>query len=232
MSPSLADELLEIAGGVSLDVLLYAQAKALYREIGLHAAALDSGNYTPFAAAVQQQCVREVFLAIARLYENPSDGRAPRSLARARSLLRERAADLKVVSPTRVLDHLRAAGVTAPADPLIAVGQGIARLLDKRFAEGKETLEAVRVERNHLIAHNEPIAGADAIRPTWGELGTTVKAAVEFLDLVGPPILNTVFARDGEFEMESDAVRPAIAFRRLLVRAGLAEDTRERGPRE
>jgi len=220
--------------GLASEIFWAEQAHALAEEIGRHANQINDANYGQLFGAFQAILSDRQTLAIAKIFDPPSNRFPTRSIPAILNHLEVHADLWKLPDRQKLHEELAKGGVditlleklSAP-DLTRAVVSRFQSTLPSRSNVDRLSLslEALRESRNKVIAHNEAVDPATRRRPTWGDATPLVNYAKHFVSTVGRGFLGIHFEINGQFLLTEDAHRNSRALNRFFRAAGLAPDS-------
>jgi hypothetical protein len=218
-----------ISQGVVIDIYYAEEALALYELIGRRAEQINAQTYGALFGSLQMMLLRQLILAVSRIFECEG-GRYPlRNIPAAIKILRECAEDLNVEEPHALRSFCPAAEFDAPATPNPEVTRKLADHFDTNVpkaglvgAQGlSKTLDTLKTVRDKLIAHPEAVPIEDLPKATFAEIVQLIEFAKGFVSTVGFGYLSTGYSDDsGEYFLTGDAHRASRCLERLLQRVG------------
>lgn len=202
---------------------------------------INGANLGDLFGTVRDALVDSALLSVAKIFERATP-RYP--LWNLRSLLTEihaKADDLNVLDRPRAiafLDTHTPPSSIGSAAPDVAVTRALVEAMLAQLPDERATivrphdiaLDALRQQRDKVIAHNEALDRGALLSATWQDLQALLGLAKEQLGLVGWVFLSTVYVTDdGHYVLADDAARCGMAMRRLLTKAGLRPARRPGG---
>jgi hypothetical protein len=210
--------------GLASDIFRAERAIALLRVSGTRADEINNGkgNFGELFGAFQTALTTEATLAVARLYDRPSQRYPTRCLVGVLSFLSEHNDELPHI---REPHQLGLALLTMnPPNELLKLAQDGAADFGKDFAAfvlellsaqaREESIARLKHLRDKSLAHNEHVAAIDA--PTWNALIDLLDLAKRVVGILGWAYFSTAYTIDGEYLMSEDAQRASYALDRLL----------------
>lgn len=215
-----------IQDGLASDIFRAERAIALLQVSGTRADEINSGNgnFGELFGAFQAALTTEATLAIARLYDRPSQRHPTRCLAGVLDFLAEHNDELPKIREPHQLG-LSLLTMNPPTELLEIVNDGSAAF-GTAFAtfgrellsipERRENIDRLKILRDKSLAHNEHVATIDA--PTWNALIDLIELAKQVVGIFGWAYFSTAYTINGEYIMSEDARRASRALARLLDR--------------
>jgi len=215
-----------VVGGLVADIFKVERAYHILSVIGANADQLNDrglGNYGELFGALQGSLEVDAVLAVARVYDSPSNRYPTRCLRKALSLLEDRVSELpEIAEHYNTKLSLAFLGKDSPVVGSVDSGRdafvaqfvpAFREILDSDAVS--TAIDSLKNIRDKRFAHNE---SAEPHGPTWGALKSLLDHAQNFVGVIGWAFLNTVYVHEGDYFLSEDAKRPSRALSRLVVR--------------
>jgi AbiU2 len=211
--------------GLASDIFKVDRAYALLRTTGQHAETINkqqNGNFGELFGALQSALTTEVLLAVARIYDRPSQQYPTRCLKGILNYLRNNKTELPTIREPHQL-KLTLGGMNVPSEvsDLVDNDPSEFSVAFATFFEGvlddpemQDTLEKLKAMRDKSLAHNE--VAYLLTGPTWESLEAMIHLAKGLVGVLGWAYLSTAYTINGEYVLTSDAERPSRALARLF----------------
>jgi hypothetical protein len=199
--------------------------------VGENADAINGANMGDLFGSIQHVLSDHVVLAVTKLFERPR--RKIWSFPSLLMKMEKRSDVLQICERPGTFDYLRMLGHVdgVPGDLsdsqltrlLVGVMRAQQPTLDREALEPHDLiLEALRQQRDKVIAHSEAIEEGALLTARWGEIDSLLNTAKLHLGLIGRAYLRTAYMDDSrDYLLTSDAERAGQAMRRLLTKADL-----------
>lgn len=194
---------------------------------------INEANLGELFESLRDALVDVALLAVAKIFERATPRYPLWSLPTLLREIDECAEHLPLLDRPRALEFLRAELLCdqisgASSDPIVS--QALVRAMLAQLPDASMTvlrprdlaLEALRQQRDKVIAHNEALDRGTLLSTSWRDLDGLLDLAKRQVGLIGWAFLNTVYMTDdGDYPLADDAARSGMAMRRLLTKAGL-----------
>jgi hypothetical protein len=213
------------------------RAVGVVKAAGESADAINAANLGDLFVSIHGAMLDLAVLAVAKLFERPSSRHRIWSLPALLSEIQAGAAHFEIVERSHafafIREHSHAAelALTLPDSELITVlAQTMqAQLPDLRSTEPRThdlALDALRQQRDKVIAHNEAVDHGTLLSVSWQQLENLLRLAKNQVGAIGWIFLRAAYTTDdGSYVLSDDASRTGVAMRRLLTKAGLRPDS-------
>ncbi len=178
------------------------------------------GNYGELFGTIQSALELEAALAVARIFDVPSQKYPTRCIKRALDVISKHAEALphpvERYNTIKTLEGLSGAEKVissldgSPADFATALSGYFYSIIDS--GENKKKIMRLKNLRDKRMAHNE-VSAPDG--PTWEALSDLVTLGQEFVGVVGWAYFSTVYLHEGKYTLSDDAKRSSRALGRL-----------------
>jgi hypothetical protein len=224
--------------GLLPDLVRAYEALGLLRAFGEYSEVLREGSRVLLFESLQRALYEQYVLAVAKMFDRPR-GYELRSIPQALDLIRSNATVLRIEQRPNLLLRLERAGMDISAigglsDPQIT--EALVAFFDARLPTPDSHaadplcryLDAVKVRRDKMVAHNEHVSSDVAPNLRWSEAEELVRFAEQFLSAVSFGYTSLVIdsGSDQQTFLRTDAERAAHQLRILLWKAGLIPDPR------
>jgi hypothetical protein len=218
-----------ISDGVVIDIYYAEEALALYELIGRHADRINAESYGAFFGSLQMTLLRQLILAVSRIFECERGRYALRSIPAAIKVLREGADELSIEQPRALRSFHPIPDIGAAPAPSPEVTRMVATHFDQTVPKAglaapqgpSKTLDTLKTVRDKLIAHPEAVRIEDLPKATFKEIVQLLEFAKGFVCMVGFAYLSSGYSDDsGEYFLSGDAERASRCLKRLLERVG------------
>jgi hypothetical protein len=218
-----------ISNGVVIDIYYADEALALYELIGRRADRINAQTYGAFFGSLQMMLLRQLILAVSRIFECEGNRYALRSIPAAIKVLREGADELSIEQPRALCSFHPIPDLQAVPTPSREVTRTVATHFDQAVPKAglaatqglSKTLDTLKRVRDKLIAHPEAVRIEDLPKATFNEIVQLIEFAKKFVSTVGFAYLSSGYSDDSaEYSLSGDAERASRCLKRLLERVG------------
>lgn len=215
-----------VVEGLVSDIFKMERAYHILSVIGSNADQLNDralGNFGELFGAFQGSLEIDAVLAVARVYDSPSNRYPTRCLRRALTLMEDRVTELPEITEL-YNTKLSLAFLGENSSVVGSVNSGRDLFVPQFVPAFREILDSEAVTRavdslkyvrDKRIAHNE---AAELHGPTWESLKSLIKHAQNFVGVIGWAFFNTTYVHEGSYFLSNDAQRPSRALQRLVER--------------
>ena len=210
--------------GIREELFNIYQSRALFSEIARHAKALNGLGLGGLFRFIQDRCVDALTLSLTKIFDKTSNRNRPRSVDEALRLLENRTHEFELRDRSYALKTLNRHGISlvqTQTDQEIIIE--MCKCIRTQVSAAEPTLLALKDQRDKRIAHRESkIEISDLKLPTWREVDHLVQVAINFLDLVGYPLLGSTCIISGKFVLARDAEDIRGELQDLMKRIGVS----------
>lgn len=215
-----------VVEGLVSDIFKMERAYHILSVIGNNSNQLNNpalGSFGELFGAFQDSLEVDSVLAVARVYDSPSNQYPTRCLRRALTLMEDRVLELPEISePYSTKSSLAFLDKRSMVIDSVDLGRdafvvqfvsAFREILDSK--DITEAINSLKYIRDKRIAHNE---AAVSDGPTWDAMSLLIKQAQNFVGVVGWAFFNTAYLHEGTYFLSSDAQRPSRSLLRLMKR--------------
>ena len=214
-----------LCNGIAAEIFLADQAYALAEEIGKHTKEINEANFGKLFGSLQVMLSDRQTLAATKLFD-PEKKYPTRSIPGTLDLL-ERHAPLWRVPQRRKICEILAQGDVDASRLNQLSNEKLTCAVVEHYRTRLPDAGGLRQSRDKVIAHNEAIDRSTLESPTWGEALGLINYAKAFVATIGDGYLDILFgSNSSDYRITSEAQRPAVSLRRLLIAAGIVEGRR------
>lgn len=194
---------------------------------------INAANLGELFETLRDALVDTALLAVAKIFERAKPKYPLWSLPSLLTMIDECAGELPLLNRPRAIEFLHGQPLSSPTDDRSSdrvVIQALVQTMRAQLPDSASTdlrphdlvLDALRQQRDKVIAHNEALDRGTLHSTSWHDLRELLDLARRQLGLIGWVFLNTVYMTDdGYYPLAGDATRSGMAMRRLLTKASL-----------
>jgi hypothetical protein len=206
---------------------------SIMQAAGEGAEAINATGLGDLFSSIHGALIDTAFLAIAKVFERPRPPYALWSLPALLSAIGENAERLPITDRAHGLTFLRELAPTSPISLTATdreITSALLRAMQAQLPDPSSTqlrphdlaLDALRQQRDKVIAHSEAIDHGTLLSASWQDLDNLLDLAKTHIDIIGRVFFRTVYMTDDKhYLLTDDAARAGMAMRRLLTKAGL-----------
>lgn len=233
----------QILHGIAVDIFKAERAYALFTTLGAHGEAIkESRGFSELFRAIQDSWKDEFLLAIARLFDTPSNKYPTRCITGLLQFLAKNSTRLPdIIEQPNLFKTMIDVGFDHKAvHDLQRQGNGanislaiLSHFNNKINSHNTQLLLTKLKElRDKRLAHNELLVESpermeqDDVVVTFKDLFSLVAIAKNLVGVVGWAYMSMVFMHNGQYRLSIDAERPKFALTRLIKGLGTIEKTK------
>ncbi len=211
--------------GLVHDIFRFERARGLQKsmfEYSNEISSKEKGNFGPTFQAIHSALTTEAVLAVARIFDSPSQKYPTRCLRGLLNYLGKYSSDLPSIrEPYQLCRSLEARN--APVALINSINENpkaFPKLLNKYIRDElkgeslKSALSSLKNVRDKVLAHNENASVKEG--PMWASLESLVDLSIYLVGALGWAYFSTAYTANGEYALTRDALRPSIGLTRLL----------------
>jgi hypothetical protein len=221
-----------VLSGIAADVFIAERAYSMFKMIGDNGGSIAKSEYREFFKSSQGAFKDQFLLAMARLFDKPSNRNKTRCILGVIDLIVKNSFRLpNIIEKNNLFLVMKNAGFDEETLSLIYQNDRDEEIAIRIATYYKEILNSptitrlsgkIKEIRDQRLAHNDLIVSTsidlsdtlDVV--TFKELFSLISVAKDFVGIIGWAFMSMVFMNDREYSLTNDAVRPSYSLADLI----------------